>query len=247
MGNETQIVEAVNLFGNFMWAIGGTIGGTIGGVIVAWLFKNWIGTRLKNAIKTEYQKEIEAYKAELKRDNDVHMAKLNAQHEINMQSLQHTLDIAKLEREIRLSGNYKEIVEVVKELHSYLLDIYDAVSSYTSILRAGNEEEREREREKQREKIKQLMPEFWSIYKKKQIFITHELDEKIITYITTVQGNALQFMELIERDGDEGLNRSEWYAIDKKVRSLWDTVLMEIQAEFREILGIEPRDSEHVQ
>jgi len=247
MGNETQIIEAVNFFGNSLWAGVGTIGGTVGGFIVAWLFKNWIGTRLKNAIKTEYQKEMEAYKAELKRDNDVHMAKLNAQHEKAMQSLKHHFEIAKLEREIRLSGNYKEIVEVVKELHSYLLDIYDAVSSYTSIWRAGNEEERESEREKQRGKIKQLIPEFWSIYKKKHIFITHELDEKIITYITTVQGNALQFMELIERDGDEGLNRSEWYAIDKKVRSLWDTVLMEIQAEFREILGIEPRDSEHVQ
>src|SRR4051812_21797780 len=89
---------------------------------MVFLAKNWISERLKAAIKSEYDQQLESHKSQLKAQGDTQLEQFKAQ-----------LHIAAAERSIRLTRVFEKTVETVSGTYERLLAFHDAVAEYTNV------------------------------------------------------------------------------------------------------------------
>jgi len=216
-----------------LWSM---IPGGLAGAALTFLLRGWISQRLKQSIKNEYDHKLADHKAQLKRDNDVYLAELNAKHENAKQLLEHNLELARLQHQIKFAGSYQEILKAIKDIHAKLIEIQRAMNSYTSIFGTTDGPSRQA----RREKVGQLVEEFWDLFNPQRILLSDALDKEIVLYIHEVTDKGMDFMIRVERqelNGDE--TRENWMRLNTEVREQWNTVLASIRIKFKSILGVE--------
>ena len=211
------------------------IAGTISGGAISWLLKSWISERLKNSIKHEYGAKLESYKSDLKRDNDIYLLELRSQIEKSNFLIEHNLELAKLEHQIKNAGSYQDILSAIKSIHSKLIKIQQSLSSYVSIFESSEGPSKE---ERRKQKIK-LVKEFWVEFNDNRILFNENLDKEITSYIHSVTDTGIKFMLKVEQDNENHNMVDDWTDIDKQVTELWNTVLKSIRQQFRDIIGVE--------
>ncbi len=211
------------------------IPGAVAGAALVWLLRNWIAARLKMSIKSEYDQLLEKFKAELKHSNDVYLVELKAKHEESKQVLEHNLELARLEQQIRCSGSYQEVMDAIKKTHAILLKIQLAVQSYTSIFENANGPSKQ----ERRKKLGDLVTEFWNTFNPIRIFFPDALDKEIVIYIKTINDNVMNFMLEVEHKQAGEHTIENWNKIDMEVLNHWNTVLASIREQFKIILGVE--------
>jgi hypothetical protein len=116
---------------------------------VVWLSKSWIAERLKNAIKHEYDVQLESHKAILKSQYDekieTHKAQLKAQTDVENERLKSQLNIMAAERQVRFSGLHNKRADVISAIYALLVEAHWEGASFASPLQlAGEPSKREK-------------------------------------------------------------------------------------------------------
>ena len=218
--------------------LSGSISGFATGGILVWLLRTWISQRLKNSIEHEYKIKLTNIQEQLKRDNAVYMAQLNAELEKSQQTLKHNLELARLEHQIKYSGSYNEILESIKVIFPILVEIHESITSYTCIFETPTTPSKK----EKRERTGGLIDNFWKEFNQRRIFFNETLDKEITVYVHIVVDKGLKFMNAVEEENPQTGCQKEWIdtwnKIDKEVREQWNTTLLSIRTQFREIIGV---------
>ncbi len=189
--------------------------------LLLWLTKSWIGERLKNAIKAEYDEKLETHKAQLKSASDVEIERLKSQ-----------LSIAANERNILFSRLQEKRAEVISETYSLLRTLYEAVSEYVKPFVPVGDKPKE-------EKYNDIITSFKSFrayYPKKQIFVPKGTAEKINTIDLELVKATNQFVFTVDHSRGKD-NFDSWTSIHEKVSGEITTALGELEDELRKLLG----------
>ena len=102
--------------------------------LLLWITKTWIGERLKNAIKAEYDTKLESHKAQLKAEFDkqveTHKSQLKAAADVEVERLKSTLSIAAAERNTTFAQLNTRRVNVIADTYARLKKLHDCVANY---------------------------------------------------------------------------------------------------------------------
>lgn len=112
----------------FEWLVAVGIGGATGGALVLWLTKTWVGEKIRNQIKAEYDSQLETHKAKLKSESDVEIEKLKSQ-----------LSIAAAEHQFRFSRLHEKRADTIAEVYAALRDALFAMSNYVKLYEPGGD------------------------------------------------------------------------------------------------------------
>lgn len=189
--------------------------------VLLWLTKSWVGERLKNAIRSEYDEKLETHKAQLKSTSEVEIERLKSQ-----------LNIAANENNILFSRLHETRAEVIAETYSLLRGLFAAVEEHVNPGAPLEDQSRN-------EKYNNVLTSFNSFrdyHPKKQIFLPKAIAEKI----SIINSELLIAINLFDRrvkrkTGHDSLD--DWMAIDEKVNEDIKAALNELEDELRKLLG----------
>jgi len=190
-----------------------------------WLSKTWIGERMKNAIKHEYDQKLAT-----------HQAQLEAESEIAIEKLRSQLQIVAAERGTRFTRVFDETAETVATTFAKLLAFHDAVGRYTSIFETagmGSKEER-------RKIVADRYAEFLDYFRPRRLYLPKETADQIQDFHGKVHSAAMDFMFGVEMGGDERSripDRDTWMKVDDFMRKEVPPILALLEDDFRKILG----------
>lgn len=196
------------------------VSATLTGLLL-WLTKSWIGERLKNAIKSEYDQKLETHKAQLKSASDVEVERLRSQ-----------LSITANEHNILFSKLHEKRAEVIAETYSLLRSLYEAVSEYVKpFVPVGD-----KPKEEKYQNILDAFKSFRAYYPKKQIFIPKSTTEKINSIDLELVRAINMFVYTVEQNKSND-NFQNWTAIHDKLSGPTTVALAELEEELRALLG----------
>lgn len=191
--------------------------------LMLWLFRAWVGERLKNAIKSEYDQKLETHKAQLKAQADVEIEKLRSQ-----------LNIATTEHEVRFSRLHEKRAEVIAETYSLLKELFLRLEDYVKLFEPAGGTPREQRRKSAIEGRRK----FDLYYRSKLIFFPKATAEKLDNINRELVNTFNQFtfgVEIPLRAQTENIGK--WVAIVERVQKEIKTALDELEDEFRRLLG----------
>src|SRR5690348_3643963 len=104
--------------------------------LIVLALRTWVAERIKNQIKNDYDRDIEAFKARLKSTYDekleTHRAELKAQTDVEIEQLKSRLNIAALQHQIRFARLHEKRAEVISQLYVDLAEFVAAMTEYTN-------------------------------------------------------------------------------------------------------------------
>jgi hypothetical protein len=191
------------------------------------LTKNWIGERIKGAIKNEYDQKLETHKAQLKAQSDVSLEEFKAK-----------LQLAASERNIRLTRVFEDTVETISGTYSRLLAFHDAVGHYTSIVEYSSTPPKE----ERRRTVGQKYGELLNFYRPRRPFLPKAIVKRVDDLRSRLDRTAIDFMFGVEQDGDSrairrGEDKDTWLAAHKFMTEEIPPLLELLDDDLRRILG----------
>jgi hypothetical protein len=210
---------------------------------VVWLARNWIGERIKGAIKNEYDEKLESHKAQLKAANDFELEKLKAQlaatNDTELERLKAELHIAASERNIKLTKIFEQQAEIAATTHSNLITFFGAFQRATETLGVETGETPTR-----KQALQQAYDKLQNEYQPKQIYIPRELRTKINNFIADTykvmgQINMLESFQRLARKNDQTMGKIG-ETIDQLTAQL-PKLLDELDADFERLLGVDKK------
>jgi hypothetical protein len=188
--------------------------------ILLWLTKSWIGERLKNAIKTEYDEKLETHKAKLKSASDVEVERLRSQ-----------LSITASERNILFSNLQERRADVIAETYSLLRTLYEVTEYVKPFVPAGDKSKEEKYKD-----IINAFNAFRLYYPKRQIFIP-KLTAAQINAIDLELVRAINMFVFTVEQNKSNDNFNNWIEIHEKLNGPTTAALSELEDELRTLLG----------
>lgn len=195
------------------------------GAILSWLLlsltKSWISERLKNAIKSEYDQKLETHKAELKAESDV-----------AIENLKSRLRITATEHQVRFSKLHETRAQIIAETYALLRDLYEKVADYVKIFEPAGD----RTKEERRRNVISALNALRAYYPQKQIFLPKKTAVNIRNIDSELVQAINQFVygvELSKRDESTQI----WAEVFERVNGKINTAIVELEDEFRELLG----------
>lgn len=199
-------------------------------VAVIWLTQSLISERLKNAIKSEYDLQLESHKAHLKSSSDTSIEKLKS-----------NLVLMTYEHQIKFSKLHEKRADVIAEIHEKLHHVLRSSRKFVDPIRQYPNDIAESQREYEEQQLQNALfniSEFVRLFESKRIYFSKELCLKIDVFIkeaTRITSNAGWVVtEKRIKDKDIDLWNKSWDEITKDVPKL----LTEIEDEFRKLLFI---------
>ncbi len=200
----------------------------LGGTALALAAVGWL---VRSVIVHLLSKDIESFKEQLR-----------AQSAVQLERLRHELRLVAAEHEKRTQLLQERRAQTIAELYSKLMHFLAAAESFASFMEWSGEPSK-------REKAKLLdgrAGEFHEYFLCNRIYFSEDVCEKVETLFREVQGSSVRFSVWLAQ-GEKGeavatqVNEAweeAWKAMKDKVPPL----LKAIEAEFRELLGVVPRD-----
>jgi hypothetical protein len=191
-----------------------------------WLSKTWIGERMKNAIKHEYDEKLETHKAQLKAESEVSVERLKSQ-----------LQIASAERNVRFSRIFERTAETVAATYEKLLAFHDAVADYTSIV----EWQSMPSKEERRKVMADRRRDFLAYFRPNRLYLPKETANQIQDFSTKLHSAAIDFMFGVEQGGDQRSqdpDRDTWIKVHQFISDEVPPLLELLEDDFRRILGL---------
>jgi hypothetical protein len=181
-----------------------------------------LSEKIKGQIKGEYDQKLETHKADLKRTSDVEIEKLRSQ-----------LNIAASQQNVRFSHLHEKRAEVIAEVYASLRIFIAAVAEYTSIVEfTGTPPRPEREKA-----AVDAANGFVKLYGEKKIYIPAATALKLDKIRGDLRTALVQFQIGIDRAGTSGGSTNNWIEISTKVKEIGETALVDLEADFRKLLG----------
>jgi hypothetical protein len=209
-----------------------------GAAFVVWMTKTWLSEKIRGEIKSEYDRELESLKARLKSEYDekleTHKAQLKAQGEVEIEKLKSELNIAASQRNVRFSNLQERRAEVIAEVYKSLRRLLSAIADYVKMFEAqGGTPRSERAR-----KVVDAANEFGELYAGKQIFIPKSAADKLDQIYQDIKYRYLQFSYGVDRSPDDNPEKAlKWLEIVTKIDELSKTAVVDLEDEFRRLLG----------
>lgn len=197
------------------------ISGLIGSGIFVFIFRTWISERLKNAIKNEYDCQLETHKAQLKAESDVEIEKLRS-------------ELARITREhdIVFSKLHEKRGDAIEEIYADLRRVELRLSEYVKVFEPVGEKPRE-------ERHKELFDahlKFHDTYRSKVIFFPKAIADKLdgINKEFVKAGNEFNIFVLNQNNPDR---YKIWTEIAERCDGKIKDALQDLAKEFRSLLG----------
>lgn len=208
---------------------------TSSGALV-WLLQGWIGERLKNSIKHEYEVELAKLKNSQDAELEIHKAALQAESEAVIERLKSDLQIAAVEHQIRFSKLHDKVAENAVGVWLRLKKVVKAVGQYTSELETpsmGSQEDR-------RIAMAGAMKEFRVYFFENCIYLSSELNSRIDELVKFLRDSALDFQVGVEKGGDRrDLGEDTWTKVRHDMEKIAKPLFEGLEAEIRWLLGVE--------
>jgi hypothetical protein len=203
---------------------------------LVWLTKAWIGERLKNAIRAEYETKLESHKAQLKAvyetQIETHKAQLKSQSDVELEKLKASLSVAASEHDATFQRLHERRVEVIAKTYAGLRKLHGCVLEYVKVVEMAGEPPRDERRRKTVDAFNEFNPYFTQ----QQIF----LPKRIAQLIQKANDELLQmtnrftFMVDIPKNNP---NVDEWIRITEKLDKEFTQALAGLEGELRRALG----------
>lgn len=185
--------------------------------LIIWLGKTWIGKQLEY----EYSSKLEALKASIKSENDKEIENLKA-----------FLSIESARQNVIFTKLHEQRAEVIAEVYARLIDTTSKLKTYMSAFEpAGIAPKSER-----RAAFGTAYNNFSEYYHSKAIFLPKDTSEGIAKLQSELKSSGIVFMHAVETP--ENRDFSKWIEIGEKVENIASSVIPELEAEFRKILGV---------
>jgi hypothetical protein len=191
---------------------------------LVFLARSWIGERLKNAIKHEYDQKMETFKAQLQ-----------AEHQREIETLKARLQIATSTHQVQFASLHAKIAETVAELYARIVRIRRAVADYVKVMESSNEPSKE----ERRKVVAAAFGDFHDYYGPHRLYLQEESIKIIDEFDRTLFDTVNDFMWQVEFPLSKG-ERHDVKAWGNAHRTIADTVpmlLRNLEEEFRKLLG----------
>jgi hypothetical protein len=199
---------------------------------LVFLFRSWIGERLKNAIKHEYDQKMEVFKAQLQ-----------AEHQREIETLKAHLQIATSTHQIQFASLHAKVAEVVAEIYARIVRVKNAVAQYVKVMESSGEPSKE----ERRKAVAVALAEFQDYYETHRLYLPKESIKIIGEFSDTLWKTTWGFMLQVEMPLAEG-ERHDIKAWGDAHRTMSETVpllLENLEDEFRKLLGQAVRPSQN--
>jgi hypothetical protein len=219
----------------------GVTAGVVAGAI-SWVAQLWFSERLKARIKSEYDEKLEALKAQLKSQYDekleTHKSQLKAQGDVALERLKSELSVTAAQRNLQFSHLNEKRADVIAEVYASLREAHRAVKEYTGAFKAAFRTTPPRE--EVRKSAEEAADRFAKIYQTKQIFVPAIAAFRLDQINDELKKVYRQFEVDVDKMQDNPADRMrKWIELNRKLDSLADVALRELEAEFRKLLGDE--------
>jgi len=209
---------------SWLWSVLSSV--FVSGLLTAGLIfiaKNWIGEKMKNAIKHEYDQKLETLRAQLKSTSDKEIEQLRAK-----------LQIEAAGRNIRLTRVFE------KNRRNYFKHIYKALELRRAVDKLVEFNADKEKRLLLGQSVDRAAEAFFTYFLPNMIYIPKTTAEKIVELTLTFQSlpGALHEIAMIDIEKQPGLFEEEL----AKYVSMSDTIpalLSALEDNFRNILGFE--------
>lgn len=205
---------------------------------VVWISKEWLSQKIKSQIESEYEHRLESYKAQLEGEYDqkleTHKAQLKAQGDVEVEKLKSELSIAAAQRQALFSNLHQRRAEVITEIYALLKEAISALADYTKAFEPVGGPSRE-----DRRKIAvDSYNEFARQFSTRKIFLPQEAAKKLDELNMEMKGAFINFMYGVDMMRDQGADVTrKWVDITEKIENLSKTALVELEQDFRALLG----------
>ena len=203
--------------------------------MLLWLMKAWIGERLKNVIKAEYDVKLESHKAQLKSTYDekleTHKVQLKSQADVEVERLKSSLSVIAAEQNTKFGKLHERRVQAIADIYSRLKKLHDCLADYVKPFEASGGPSREDRRTAVITAFEELMPYF----SQNQIF----LPKKIAELIEKAQMEMVQIANLFTYTVDLPANPDtlKWIEITERFNNDVRQALSGLEGEIRVALG----------
>lgn len=229
---------------------------------LVWLFRTWIGERMKSAIRYEYDEKLkgvehtygeklESHKAQLQVANNAKLETLKAQlqmaNDTELEKLKAQLQVTAAERNIKLTNIFERQATVIATLFKNLLALLDATQSYQGISEAMSTEDKQ----KLEESFAKAKYEFTEHFVPNEIFVPKST-AKLIHRLALTQSQVVNFHKRLDHYGNlpptnspsfEASLKRQLEAMEKLERDI-PIILEALKDSFQELLGIEDKTEE---
>lgn len=201
-----------------------------------WLFRTWIGERLRGVIQTEYAVKLETIRVQLKADADAklesHKAVLKAQGDVELERLRSALAIAANERSAHVSGLVPRRFDAIALTYGNLLRFHQAVTQLVGGLEFSGATREERARQ-----VADAFDTFDANYQPQKIYLTRHTADRIDAIRQRLVSSANLFNLVIARNQNMA---EQWIEIEQRVSMEIPAAMQDLEADLRELMGDEP-------
>lgn len=180
----------------------------------------WISEKIKGAIKSEYDQQLETHKAGLKSQADVELERLRTQ-----------LSIAASEHQVRFLRLHEMRAEFIAEVYANLRAAYEKLGQYTAIYEPGGIASRP-----QRAAEFAAAYDALFLYHRKAIFLPQETVDLLDSVATQLRTVYNEFAIYVDRQGNDG-DVDRWINIHERLSNEVTQALGALAQEFRALLG----------
>jgi hypothetical protein len=188
--------------------------------LLLWLTKAWVGERLKNAIKAEYDTKLESHKAQLKASSDVEIERLKS-----------ALSVIAAEQNTTFAQLHTRRVDVIANTYSRLKKLHDCVANYVNPFEPSGT----RPREERRKDVVDASQEFTPYFSQNQIFLTKPVTTAIQQVNQELVSISNVFIYAVDLPPTPDVQ--QWLKITEKFEGSVKAALSGLEDELRRLLG----------
>jgi hypothetical protein len=226
-----QIVEFLAAWG---------LSAAAGAGFAVWIMRTWISEKIRSQIKSEYDEKLATLQARLKSEYDekleTHKAQLKAQGDVEIEKLKSDLSIAAAQRQVRFSKLHERQAEIIAEVYNSLTELVRAIADYVAIYEPVGGTSRE-ERAK---KVEETAKAFSDSYRGKKIFFPEHTAVKLDEIFVEIRRAYIKFVHGVDHNPKSD-GTMQWLAIFEGVQKLSETAVIELEHDFRTLLGHEDK------
>jgi hypothetical protein len=210
--------------------------------ILVWLFREWIGERLKRSIGFEYDQKLEVHKTELKAAMDTelesHKARLAVENAVAVEQLKGNLQIAAIEHQIRYSRLHEQVARTVVKTYGLMRNLLRAARNYVKEIEFASDKPWNERRQVVADAARELQEYFGH----RRLFFPKELANRIDAFDLLVWETARTFQIFVEGGKENDIRYREktdkWGESVDKLDDEAKPLFESMENEFRSMLGI---------
>jgi hypothetical protein len=221
---------------NYLLSVGIT-SAALGG-LASWLTTLFMTEKIKGKIKSEYDAKLETLKAQLKGQYDekleTHRAQLKAQTDVEIETLKAELTITAARNQFLFSTLHEKRAEIIANVYASLREAIICLSEYTKAFEpiGGTS------REERRQNAADAVNAFTKLFFHNEIFIPERAANKLHEINQELKIAFIQFLHGVDQtQGDNRDHMTSWVQVEKRIETLSNLALRELERDFRTILG----------